>query len=94
VTAAKHQSKSTALDWSVAAMHDATNNVNRIRAANPAEAFAAIAEAVWWVTLVDDNIRARHGKAYHRAARATSPSPRRPCVDCAPRATEYAMKSK
>ncbi len=56
-------------------MHDAADRVNRIRASELSEAFAAIGEAVWWITLVDDNIRARHGKAYSRAARATAPNP-------------------
>lgn len=74
-TATVRQLDSTALDWSVVAMHDATDSVNRIRAPELGEAFAAIGEAVWWITLVDDNIRARHGKAYRRAARATVPDP-------------------
>lgn len=73
--AIQHQSSSTALDWSVAAMDAATDRVNRIHAFGLEEAFAAIGEAVWWITVVDDNIRARYGKAYGRATRATSPSP-------------------
>jgi hypothetical protein len=39
------------------------------------KAFAAIGEAVWWITVVDDNIRARYGRAHRRAMRATMPDP-------------------
>jgi hypothetical protein len=41
----QHQSSSTALDWSVAAMNAATDRVNRIHTVGLAEAFAAIGEA-------------------------------------------------
>jgi hypothetical protein len=73
--ASHHQLQTTALDWSVQAMCTATDRVNKIQAANLDEAFAAIGEAVWWITVVDDNVRARYGKAYSRAAQATSPRP-------------------
>lgn len=56
-------------------MNAATDRVNRIHAIGLAEAFAAIGEAVWWITVVDDNVKARHGKAYRRAERATTPNP-------------------
>lgn len=75
VAAIQHQSPSSALDWSVAAMNAATDRVNRIHAVGLPDAFAAIGEAVWWIAMVDDNIRARYGKAYHRTARATTPNP-------------------
>jgi hypothetical protein len=75
VEAIQYQASSAALDWSVAAMNAATERVNRINAVGLAEAFAAIGEAVWWITVVDDNVRDRHGKAYRRATRATTPNP-------------------
>jgi hypothetical protein len=65
----------TALDWSVVAMLDATNRVNTINASTVEAAFAAIGEAVWWITVVDDNLRDRYGKAYRRAAVLTVPPP-------------------
>jgi hypothetical protein len=75
VDAIQHRASNTALDWSVAAMNAAADRVNRINAVGLAEAFAAIGEAVWWITVVDDNVRDRHGKAYRRATRATTPNP-------------------
>jgi hypothetical protein len=70
-----HQPQTTALDWSVQAMMAAADRVNMIEAASLDEAFAAIGEAVWWITVVDDNIRARYGSAHSRAARGTAPNP-------------------
>lgn len=66
----------TALDWSVAAMLAATDRVNMIRATSEQEAFAAIGEAVWWITVVNDNLRARYGKPYRIAEKGTTPDPR------------------
>ena len=43
----------TALDWSVAAMRDATARLLRMRAWDRARAFTVVSEAVWWVTIVD-----------------------------------------
>jgi hypothetical protein len=65
----------TALDWSLQAMLEATNRVNMVHASTVSQAFAAIGESVWWITMVDDNIRARYGKAYNRAAKGTVPHP-------------------
>ncbi len=56
-------------------MSAATDRVNRVQAPSLAEAFAAIGEALWWITVVDENVRTRYGKAYSRATRATSPNP-------------------
>ena len=66
----------TALDWSITAMLAAINRVNMISAVNTDKAFAAIGEAVWWITVVDDNLRSRYGKAYAVAEKGTVPNPR------------------
>ncbi len=44
-----------ALDWSVQAMESATTRVNQTD--DPQKAFVAIGEAVWWITIVNDNLR-------------------------------------
>ncbi len=72
-------------------MNAATDRVNRIHAIGLAEAFAGIREAVWWITVVDDNVRARDGKAYSRAARATLP---RQCAAFGQPTTGSATKSR
>jgi hypothetical protein len=43
----------SALDWSITAMGEATGRLSRVRAVDRARAFGAVAEAVWWVTIVD-----------------------------------------
>jgi hypothetical protein len=43
----------SALRWSLTAMHDTTERLGRVRASDRAQAFAVIGEAVWWVTIVD-----------------------------------------
>ena len=48
---------SDALLWSIEAMDDATERINRIPASNLAGAFAAIGESVWWATIVDDTLK-------------------------------------
>jgi hypothetical protein len=44
-----------ALDCSMRAMEDATTRVNQTD--DPRKAFVAIGEAVWWITIVNDNLR-------------------------------------
>jgi hypothetical protein len=56
--------RATALGWSVAAMQDATGRVLRVRAADQTRAFAVIAEAVWWVTIVDATLVRYHPDSY------------------------------
>jgi hypothetical protein len=43
----------SALSWSFTAMRDTTERLGRVQAADRAQAFAVIGEAVWWVTIVD-----------------------------------------
>ena len=42
-----------AIDWSVTAMTEATGRLAAARDWDPPRLAAAVAEAVWWVTLVD-----------------------------------------
>lgn len=61
----------TALDWSIRAMDEATDRVNKIAASDLPSAFAASSEAVWWITIVNDTLRHNHRAAYDKAAAAS-----------------------
>ena len=50
---APQRTGSSALSWAITAMRDTTDRLGRARADDPAQAFAVIGEAVWWVTIVD-----------------------------------------
>jgi hypothetical protein len=50
---APQRTGSSALSWAITAMRDTTERLGRTRASDRAQAFAVIAEAVWWVTIVD-----------------------------------------
>jgi hypothetical protein len=65
-----------ALLWSIKAMNDATDRVNRVSATDLPAGFAAIGESVWWITIVNDTLRRDHAVAYERAFSLTSPDPR------------------
>jgi hypothetical protein len=54
----------SALDWSIAAMGDATARVLGARAWDRSRAFAVITEAVWWVTIVDATLVRYHPDTY------------------------------
>jgi hypothetical protein len=43
----------SALRWSITAMSDTAQRLSQVAAWDRARAFAAIGEAVWWVTIVD-----------------------------------------
>jgi hypothetical protein len=58
--------EASALQWSVAAMSDTTDRLAKIRTRDRALAFAAISEAVWWVTIVDATLVRHHLEAYRR----------------------------
>jgi len=62
-----------ALGFSVSAMNAAADRVNRVAAEDLEGAFAAIGEAVWWVTVVSDTLRNRHPDAYARALELQTP---------------------
>ncbi len=69
----------TALGLSVGAMSRAIARVSET--ADPSGAFAAIGEAVWWVTITDDTLRTRHRHAY-QAAQAALDRISPPLVSC------------
>jgi hypothetical protein len=52
--------------WSVTAMKDTTERLAQVTAWHPEQAFAAIGEAVWWVTIVDATLGRHHLDAYDR----------------------------
>ncbi|HTQ91267.1 MAG TPA: hypothetical protein VMK84_17415 [Streptosporangiaceae bacterium] len=60
----RHASDPTAesgpLDWSLAAMQESTGRLLRARGWDRAHGFAAISEAVWWVTMVDATLVRYH----------------------------------
>jgi hypothetical protein len=53
-----------ALGWTITAMRDTTDRLLRARAMDAPHGFAAISEAVWWVTLVDATLVRYHPRNY------------------------------
>ncbi len=53
-----------ALDWSLTAMRESTDRLLRPGAWDRAHGFAAISEAVWWVTMVDATLVRYHPDSY------------------------------
>jgi hypothetical protein len=62
-----------ALGWSVQAMDDATDRVNKISEYDMPKAFAAIGEAVWWITIVNDTLSSKYRAAYDFALDGQTP---------------------
>lgn len=54
----------SALQWSIIAMSETAERLPVVHAWNRARAFAAIGEAVWWVTIVDATLVRHHPGAY------------------------------
>jgi hypothetical protein len=65
----------SALQWSLTAMSDTTERLPRVRADHP-RAFAAIGEAVWWVTIVDATLVRHHPQAYDSVMAGQTPAQR------------------
>ena len=53
-----------ALGWAIAAMLDINDRLQRAEGWDRADGFAAISEAVWWVTMVDATLVRYHLDAY------------------------------
>ena len=53
-----------ALEWSIAAMRETTGRLLRAKGWDRPHAFAAITEAVWWVTMVDATLVRYHPETY------------------------------
>jgi len=64
----RHASDPTAetgpLDWSLTAMRESTDRLLRASGWDRAHGFAAISEAVWWVTMVDATLVRYHPDIY------------------------------
>ena len=56
--------EASALQWSITAMIDITDRLPRTRGLDRPRAFAAVGEAVWWVTIVDSTLVRYHPEAY------------------------------
>jgi hypothetical protein len=56
-----------ALGWTIAAMRDTVDRLLRARTSDRPHGFAAVSEAVWWVTLVDATLVRYHPDAYDAA---------------------------
>jgi hypothetical protein len=66
----------SALMWSITAMSEAAERLCRVRAWDQARAFAAIGEAVWWVTIVDATLVRHHQDTYDGVMAAQTPARR------------------
>jgi hypothetical protein len=66
----------SALAWSITAMSDTTRRLSRVRTADRPRAFAAIAEAVWWITMVDATLVRHHPDAYDSVMAGQNPAQR------------------
>jgi hypothetical protein len=53
-----------ALDWTITAMRETIDRLLRARGWDQPHAFAAVSEAVWWVTMVDATLVRYHPDAY------------------------------
>jgi hypothetical protein len=69
-----------ALGWTIAATREAIDRLLRAGRLDQPHAFAAISEAVWWVTLVDATLVRYHPDAYD-AALASQDAAERPVIE-------------
>src|SRR5436190_14140328 len=66
----------SALVWSITATSEAAERLSRVRAWDQARAFAAIGEAVWWVTIVDATLVRHHQDTYDSVLAGQTPAQR------------------
>jgi hypothetical protein len=64
------------LRWCIGAMNDITGRMTNISASDQVRAFTAIAEAVWWVTIVDATLLRHHHNSYDRVMAEQPPAER------------------
>jgi hypothetical protein len=57
-------------------MRDVTDRLPRVKAADRQRAFAAVGEAVWWVTIIDGTLVRHHPEAYDCVMAAQAPAER------------------
>src|SRR5215470_1299988 len=67
----------SALRWSITAMSETAERLPYVRAWDRPRAFAAIAEAVWWFTIVDATLVRHHLAAYDGVVAGQAPAERR-----------------
>jgi hypothetical protein len=58
------ETEASAFDWAITAMRDATGRLVRVTERDRPRAFAAISEAMWWVTIVDATLVRYHPDTY------------------------------
>jgi hypothetical protein len=58
------EAEASAFDWAITAMRDATGRLVRVTGRDQPRAFAAITEAMWWVTIVDATLVRYHPDPY------------------------------
>ena len=73
--------EASALAWSIAAMSEATGRLPAVKAWDRERAFAAIGEAVWWITMVDATLARHHPGVYDKVMAAHAPAMRQLIVE-------------
>jgi hypothetical protein len=69
--------EASALAWSVTAMSEATGRLAGMTVWDRPRAFAAVGEAVWWITMVDATLVRHHLGVYDGVMAAQAPAQRR-----------------
>jgi anti-anti-sigma factor len=69
--------EASALTWSLTAMSEAAGRLPDVQAWDRPRAFAAIGEAVWWITMVDATLVRHHLGVYDAVRAAQAPAERR-----------------
>jgi anti-sigma B factor antagonist len=68
--------EASALTWSIAAMSEAIGRLPAVRAWDQERAFAAVGEAVWWITMVDATLVRHHPGVYDTVMASHTPAER------------------
>ena len=69
--------EASALAWSLTALSEAAERLPGVQAWDRPRAFAAIGEAVWWITMVDATLVRHHPGVYDAVMAAQAPAGRR-----------------
>ena len=68
--------EASALAWSLTAMNEAAGRLPGVQAWDRPRAFAAIGEAVWWITMVEATLVRHHAGIYDAVRAAQAPAER------------------
>jgi hypothetical protein len=71
------EAEASAFDWAITAMRDATGRLMRVTGRDRPRAFAAISEAMWWITIVDATLVRYHPDTYDEVMAAQPGAERR-----------------